>query len=377
MTEGALSKLDVERLLTDPSADARAETATKIAAQYGTHLLTPAERSIAEQIFRLLVNDAETRVRGALVASVRESPHMPRDVALALANDVADIAAPVLRWSEVLTDADLVEIVTGRDMAKLAAVAERARLSETTSGALIRNGDEGVVVRVLNNKGAAIADPALGTALDRFSASEQLHEALIGRDQLPLALSERLVTLASDRLKVKLATHHALQGDAGTDLILQARERAVIALSVESDSQQLDGLIRQLHGAGRLTVSLCMRALCTGDLRFFEEALAHLAGISPINARALIYDTGRNGLAGLFVKAKLPASQLTTALAAIAVVNEAAYDGREGDRERYARRVIERILTQYGDLGVSFESDDLDYLLAKVAKLPSGVGASD
>ncbi|MDA0675690.1 MAG: DUF2336 domain-containing protein, partial [Proteobacteria bacterium] len=289
MNESALSKQDVARLLADPSVEARARTASKIAAQYGTQTLTQAERAIAEQIFRLLVNDAEARVRGALASSVRESPHMPRDVALALANDVADIAAPVLRWSEVLTDADLVEIVTGRDMAKLAAVAERARLSETTAGALIHQGDEEVVVRVLNNKGAAIAEPALGVALDRFSTSETLHEALIGRDWLPVALSERLVTLASDRLKVQLARHHLLQGDAATDLVLQARERAVIALSSESDSQQIDGLIRQLHATGRLTPSLCMRALCTGDLRFFEEARAHLAGISPINARTLIY----------------------------------------------------------------------------------------
>ena len=31
--------------------------------------------------------------------------------------------------------------------------------------------------------------------------------------------------------------------------------------------------------------------------------------------------------------------------------------------------MIERILTQYGDLGVEFESDDLEYLLAKMAQL--------
>ena len=41
----------------------------------------------------------------------------------------------------------------------------------------------------------------------------------------------------------------------------------------------------------------------------------------------------------------------------------------EYDRERYSRRMIERILTQYGDLGVEFESDDLEYLLAKMAQL--------
>jgi hypothetical protein len=36
------------------------------------------------------------------------------------------------------------------------------------------------------------------------------------------------------------------------------------------------------------------------------------------------------------------------------------YDGGENDLERYSRRIIKRVLTQYGDLGV-----DLEYLLKK------------
>ena len=32
--------------------------------------------------------------------------------------------------------------------------------------------------------------------------------------------------------------------------------------------------------------------------------------------------------------------------------------------------MLERILTQYGDLGVEFDSDDLEYLLTKMGQLP-------
>ena len=41
----------------------------------------------------------------------------------------------------------------------------------------------------------------------------------------------------------------------------------------------------------------------------------------------------------------------------------------ENDRERYSRRMIERILTQYGNLGVEFDSDDLEYLLTNMGQL--------
>ena len=57
--------------------------------------------------------------------------------------------------------------------------------------------------------------------------------------------------------------------------------------------------------------------------------------------------------------------------AAIDVARETEYDGGENDRERYSRRMIERILTQYGDLGVEFDSDDLEYLLTKMGQLPA------
>ncbi len=35
--------------------------------------------------------------------------------------------------------------------------------------------------------------------------------------------------------------------------------------------------------------------------------------------------------------------------------------------------MIERILTQYGDLGVDFDCDDLEYLLTKMGQLPADV----
>jgi hypothetical protein len=33
--------------------------------------------------------------------------------------------------------------------------------------------------------------------------------------------------------------------------------------------------------------------------------------------------------------------------------------------------MIERVLTQYGDLGVEFDSDDVDYLMGRMLQLPS------
>ena len=136
-------------------------------------------------------------------------------------------------------------------------------------------------------------------------------------------------------------------------------------------------LIAQLHQNDRLTPSIILRALCMGDMRFFEAALSKLADIPLVNVRALIYDPGALGLKKLYEKAELPAQQFVAVRAAIDAAQELEYDGEANDRERFSRRLIELVLTQYDDLGVEFESSDLEYLLTKMGDLPPTVMDKD
>jgi CBS-domain-containing membrane protein len=99
--------------------------------------------------------------------------------------------------------------------------------------------------------------------------------------------------------------------------------------------------------------------------------MARRVGIPVMNARMLIHDSGDLGLEGLYGKSGMPRNFFPAVKAAIAVAREMSYDGEPGDRERYARRMLERVLTQYGDLGVDFDNDDLEYLLTKMNGLPA------
>ena len=73
-SEQGLSKTDVARLLSEPSAENRVETARKVATYFVKNTPTGAERALAEDIFRVLVRDAEVRVRKALSDTLKESP---------------------------------------------------------------------------------------------------------------------------------------------------------------------------------------------------------------------------------------------------------------------------------------------------------------
>jgi len=193
------------------------------------------------------------------------------------------------------------------------------------------------------------------------------------RPDLPVTVVERIVTQVAEHLRTQLLTKHHVSADMAMDLVLQTRERATAGLAMGVTDESLDSLVRQLKANNRLSGSLVLRALCMGNLRFFEHAIAGIAGLPVANARLLIHDPGGNGLKVLWGKTNLPQTLFPAIKAALAVVVQTEFDGRELDAERYSRRIVERVLTQYESFGVDFDDDDLEYLLGRVSKLPSSV----
>jgi uncharacterized protein (DUF2336 family) len=139
----------------------------------------------------------------------------------------------------------------------------------------------------MNNTGAQISEKGLAKAIDRFSVSEPVQEAMVKRTILPVTIAERLTMQVSDRLRDYLVTHHELSSTVAADLVLQSRERTVVELASGSTEGEIERLVGQMHANGRLNPSIILRALCMGDVLFFETALAIRANIPILNARSL------------------------------------------------------------------------------------------
>ena len=361
-----LTKEDVVRLLSDPSPSTRADLAAKIAHNFDNASLTDSERRLAEDIISVMAHDAVVRVRQTLAENLKGNPKLPREVALTLARDVEAVAIPVLSVSEVLTEQDLVEIVRSGGDSKQTAIARRPSVPARVADALIENASEHAVAALVANEGAELGEKSLGRVIDRFGASESVQEPLVHRSRLPLTIAERLVAVVSEKLQQYLVANHELPPKVAADVILQSREHATATLvSGENDEAALERLVVQLARTRRLTPSLLVRALCMGDVAFFETAVSYLADVPLTNTRLLIHDAGRLGLKSVYEKAKLPSALLPACRIAIDVLKETPFDGEDRDLERHRRRVIERILTQYEDLAPV----DLNYLLDKLGDL--------
>jgi uncharacterized protein (DUF2336 family) len=357
-----LTQADVARLLAEPSATVRAEVADKLAREIDSPVLNEAELQIAHDILRVMAKDVELTVRSALSASLRTARRLPHDVAMRLANDVEAVALPILTDSPVLTEGDLVELVHNGSSRKQEAIAGRSDVSEPIAEAVTRQGSEKAVAALLANAQAQVADTSLEVAIDRFADSDRVKTSMVHRPGLPVTIAERLVAIVSENLQSYLVSHHDLPIKLATDLVLQSRERATLAYTPGSDEEELERLVRQMHRKQRLTPFLVMRAVCVGDLAFFEVAMAVLAGIPIANARTLIHDAGSKGLVSLYEQTGLPPRLLPAVRVALSVLRGTELDGGEHDKERYRSRVITRILTQFEDL----PQEDLEYLLDRL-----------
>ncbi len=360
-----LKPSDVEALLRDPAPERRSDVATKVAAEIDTGRLSEAERQLAIDILRAMASDAELVVRQAVALSLRRSARLPHDVAVKLARDDFRVAQPVLECSPVLTDQDLIAVLADGGPQKQVSIARRPDVSEQVASAVIDTGNAAAVVTLVENEGAELTEDLYDRTLRRYSRFETIKSAMVHRAILPVTIAERLVALVSDKLKIELVMRHSLPADAASDVIAGARERVTLDLLDEGQGVgDTRALIHQLHERGRLTPTLMLRVLCTGDIVFVEEAFAEIACISSEKAAQLVHDGGPLGLKAIYKKCAFPEVLFPAFRVAVDVFHEAGPNAPK-DRDSFTRRIVERILSQYQQMEVG----DLDFLLSKLAKL--------
>jgi len=365
-----LSGADIERMINEPSAAGREETAAKVANGYKDGTLSQSECKIAEDIFRVMVKDAVERVRAALAMQLKHAPELSPDVASALVRDVSDLVAlPMLAFSEALSDEVLVDIVRTQDDSRQVAVAERKVVSSTLSSVLVNEGSEAAVITLVGNAGAEIGEGTMHKVIDKFGGSERMQGAMVKRATLSVAVSERLVSMVSEKLQEYLVTHHELSADLASDMVLDSRERATLGLlSADAAEHDVSDLVAQLHQNGRLSPSIILRALCVGDLRFFESAIAQLSNVPLVNARQLIHDQGNLGLGKIYGRCGLPPSLFPAYRIALDVARENERDRTDETPDAVMKRTLERVLTHFEDSVDEHNLDDVNFLLGKLGR---------
>ena len=357
-----------ERLLAKPSATARTETAASVARAFANERLSEQERKISVDILQVMARDVELQVREALSEHLKSCPLLPPSVARVLAADVESVALPVIQFSDVLSEEDLISIVRDSGEAKQAAVARRPGLSEAVSEALVDSGNERVVGILLSNHEAQISDKALLKVVTGFADSSELQALMVERPTLSMAVCEPLISRISESLREQLITRHALPRDLADELLAHGRQRIQAAEpAAPSAAADVHHLVDRLHARNALAPTLLLRALCVCDLNFFKAAMSVMAGIPPENVGALIFDDGPAGFKAVYRASGLPRDLFVAFRTAMDVIKEATRSPRRGPPLEITAQILARLRGEFDmDCPKGLEHT-LDYLSRLVA----------
>jgi uncharacterized protein (DUF2336 family) len=362
-TRAALTLADIQSLTRGATPDERAVVVQKLCARIDEQPLSEQDREIAHEILRVVAADAAEVVRRALAVTLKSSPEVPRDVALKLARDVESVATPLLSFSPVFTDQELVEIIRYAGPVRQLAIAKRSTLSEVVTSTLAEHGSEVAVRAACANDNATFTENGLQRAISRFASSQHLLAAVAYRRVLPMAVAERLVGMVSDQVRDHLVNAHQVSPELAVQIAVAARERATIDLVDQAGrASDPERFVEHLHVEGRLTPSLLLRSLAHGHMGFFEWAIAALASVPHHRTWLMIHDAGPLGLRAIYERAGLPVRLFAAFRAGVDAYHSMEFDGGASDHQRFQERMLERFLTQ----ATPAPREDLDYLLEKM-----------
>jgi len=324
----------------------RAEATSALARAYLYSDLSPDDLAAAEGAMIMLLDDPSSLVRRALSDVFASAQKAPPAVVQALACDQPDVAVPVLAQSPLLLDADLVDwVATGRPEIQ-AAIASRPLLPRAVAAAVAEVGSAEACLILLENPDIDIAPFSIDRMVERFGHLAPIRENLLARDDLPATTRQALLAKLSQTLAGFVVSRRWLAKDDALRAANEACERATVALAAQAPTPEIGMLVQHLRETGQLTAGMILRALLSGNVLLFEEALAELSSTPSERVRRYVHDKNISAFRALYNEAGLPASAYPAFREAIEAMREGVLLGEIGGAARLKRRMIERVLTR-------------------------------
>jgi len=321
----------------------RAEAASALARAYLHSDLSAEDLAAAEGALIMLLDDPSPIVRRAMSEVFASADKAPPLVVQALAADQPDVALPLLAHSPLLLDEDLVDLIATSSAPAHVAIASRAIVPRSLAAALAEVGSAEGCLALMENPDAAIPSFSLDRIVERFGDHASIRENLLERDDLPMATRQAVLAKLSETLADFVVARQWLDPEDAENAVREACERATVALAAEIPCEQVGELVQHLRKSGQLTARMILRALLSGNIVFFEEALSELSGVPIQRVTGHIHDRNSSALRALFAKAALPELAFPAFREAIIAMRNGALLGEPGGASRLKRTMVERV----------------------------------
>lgn len=264
-------------------------------------------QDVTHQVIDELARDQAVRVRRILSETLKDIADAPPDVIRRLARDVElVVCAPVLECSPVLTDEDLLEIITSDHVkGALSAIAKRRALSGKVTDAIATGDDDDAIGVMLGNASAQIREDTLDRLINRAGQVPAWHEPLVNRPTLSRKAVLRLVEFVAENLVDTLMS----RSDFDTDTAEAVREEFSRRMEAAERSRARDeggnptDRAKQMHKKGQLSDDVLREAAQSGETTFVKAALALRSGVKMSVIEKIFDIASSKGIVALCWKA--------------------------------------------------------------------------
>jgi hypothetical protein len=252
-----------------------------------------------------MVADAALRVRINLADAVRHLPDGPRDIVLRLAHDPAVmVCEPVIRFSPMLTQQDLVTLIATRPPpTTMLAVARRPEIGETVSDAIVDSADIAAISALLANPTAQIREATLDSLAAQSEEQTDWQAPLVRRPHLPQRAQRVLAEIVIGHLLEILAARSDLDPKVaqmlrstmlrstmpgstmpgstmpGSAMLGQPGPEPALEWPADVEAQRAHAQAQTLHRGGKLDDATVLEALRRNGSKEAVAMLAVKAGV--------------------------------------------------------------------------------------------------
>lgn len=337
--------------------------------------LNDQEQTIAADILGKVVTEVEREVRARLSHRLADLDDAPADLIRQLASDEIQVARPLLERSGVLSDQDLVEIINKQGKEHQLSVSLRGNISEGVSDALVAKGDDEVVLSLINNASAEISRGAMEAIVDRSESSEELHEPLLNRKDLPPDLMHNMFWWVSSALKKHILTETQVDEET-VDRMLAEAEQGMVREAEEEDDKlgRVERAVRRRMRLGQLNQDALVQYLRRGQVPEFIAGLGYLTDVDQKTARRIVFTPGHEAVA---VACRAKGFDLST-FSTIVLLLDGATDSGAGEVEKQLRRPEEvaELLELYKEIPVETAKRAMRFWAIRQKSQEDGAAAS-
>ena len=305
-------------LAEDVDEEVRAQIAVKIGrlvpnlGEDATERLT----TMALEVLDILARDELPRVRAIVSEEIKLAANVPHDIVRRLAEDIEDIVAtPVLEYSPLLSDRDLLEIIaSGVTDGSLTALSRRQDLIESVVDAVVAINSVKAMKALLENTSAPLGEETLDKIAVVAAGATDLHMPMVNRDNLSVNIIRRIATFVSAALVDVLIDRHELAPEVAGTLRQAVRKRIDVGDlgAEEPEKEPADARAREMFEAGSLGEDAILDAIDEKDLAFVRHAVILKSGLAPGVVGKMIESGSGKALTALAWKAGLSMDMAST-----------------------------------------------------------------